>query len=304
MGVKLPVVPEAWVEETVEIRNRGAYTIPNEARKAHRCTIDVEVVSVTREQFKNLMYNLPQGNYLNVTAFNGAAICDTIVIRYPTQRLLDWVNIEASVQYSVARSVRSTYSFFELIMQQLSINYGLLPSRPDNSWGLPWSHLKFVAPPDTQVRVRCRWYLFNEDPDVANPDPQTGDAQEGKDEYREPSQNSPNSPFSGNPPATERDTNRDPRDYGPDTPQAVWKVWLVGSFLNNSGQYEQQSSEPTSNDAFKLTQVNPEGQQAIQGVALGNGPDGQPVYSYSFGDGQVFNGGWKPNPSLAYLRVS
>lgn len=207
---------ETPVQETVEIRNKGSYTIPLAARRAHRCLIDVEIISVTRPQYYNFLYNLPQGDYANFTLWSGASIRETVKIKYPAQRILDWVNIEAGMQHSAALVAAGVGRSLNNLAVQLGFIPFPLPNSPDPSWGLLISHVKVVCPEDTQLRITCQWYPFIAREDVATPDPDLDDPAEGEDEYPEPKKNPVGDPWQGNPDPSGPDPNRDPRDSSPD----------------------------------------------------------------------------------------
>jgi hypothetical protein len=212
----VPSTPEIPEQEVVEIRNQGSYTIPQAARKAHRLLLDVEVISVTRNQYLNLQYNLPQGEYGNVTYWNGASISRTEKIKYPSQRLIDWVNIEAGI----ANIVGGTGYVILQTLREMAIALGLIPVEGDrsapNTWGYPVSHLKFVCYPDTQIRITCQWYPFVDYPEVEETDPDLDDPASGEDEYPSPRRNPRDDPWKDNNPPTGPDPNRDERDYGDD----------------------------------------------------------------------------------------
>lgn len=302
----LPRIPEVPVTEVFEIRNRGSYSIPPAARKAHRITLDVEVRSVTRTQYRNNQYNLPQGEYGNCTLFNGAAILNTIKIKYPTQRVIEWVNIEAGIQADTAINIQGVNETLKAIIEILVGNASANPNQPANSWGLPYTHAKFVLYPDTQISLICTWWPFVEFEGVATPEPDISDPQQGKDEYREPTKQNPSAPFNGNPPPSERQLDRDARDFNNPSISPVWKVWLVGTFLDGQGQYQQQSAEPPDSDqaAYLLTPIDPANQAPVNRGFLGNGPGNIPIYAYGYVDGRPFGGGWQQTPSLTARRWS
>lgn len=209
----LPVIRESPVQETVQIRNKGSYTIPEEARKAHRLLVDVVVVSVTRNQYGNLNYNLPQGEYGNVTFWSGASINRTEKIKYPTMRLIDWVNVEASVAFQCAlnaKAVNTTVGALGLAMGYPSVEGD---RRPPTVWGYLTSHLKFVLYPDTQMQVICQWWPWPDAEGIEEPDPDLDDPASGEDEYPEPKRNPKDEPWDGNPPSSGLDQSRDPRDF-------------------------------------------------------------------------------------------
>lgn len=212
MGV-IPATPEIPQQEVVELRNRGSYTIPSVARKAHRLLVDIEVVSVTRNQYQNFQYNLPQGDYCNVTFWSGASIVRTEKVKYPSQRLIDWVNVEASL----ANIIGLTGSIIVLTIGALAVALGLAPVEGDrkspNTWGYPISHLKFVCPPDTQIRITCQWYPFNDDAEVEEGTSDLDDPAEGEDEYPSPRRNPRDDPWDGNAASSGADPLRDPRDF-------------------------------------------------------------------------------------------
>ncbi len=212
----VPGTPETPVQEVVNIRNKGAYTIPEAARRSHRLLVDVEVISVTRNQYTNLMYNLPQGEFGNVTYWSGASIARTEKIKYPSQRLLDWVNVEAGL----ANIVGGTGYVILFTLRQMAIALGLVPVEgnrsPPNTWGYPISHLKFVLYPDTQIRITCQWYPFVNYPEVEETEPDLDDPASGEDEYPSPRQNPIGDPWNGNEYPTDPDSDRDSRDYSPE----------------------------------------------------------------------------------------
>lgn len=298
----LPVVRETPVQESVEIRNRGAYTIPEEARKAHRVLVDVEVISVTRTQYKNFMYNSPQGDYANVTLFNGASIKDTIKVKYPSQRLIDFVNIEGGICQMTALSCLAVSETVANLATAMGIVPVLGDNREINVWGLLISHLKIVCPEDTQVRITCQWYPFVHIPGVGDVNPDLDDPADGEPEYNEPRRNPVSDPWIGNPDGTARDPGRDPRDYDSNAPDPKWRVWLIGTYLNSQGQYAQQDSEPPLNQGAYEIDVDPSTLSLQQGSSPTKGPDDNPVYFYSLPGVVTFGGGWKPTPSLGYRR--
>jgi len=211
----LPVIRETPVQEVVEIRNRGSYTIPEQARKAHRLLVDIEVISVTRNQYQNFNYNLPQGDYCNVTFWSGASINRTEKVKYPSQRLIDWVNIEASNAFNAglaAEVVNRTVGALGLALGFPAIRGD---RRPPNVWGFMTSHLKFVCPPDTQIRVTCQWYPFPNIEDFEEPDADLDDPAKDEPEYPKPRENPRSDPWKDNDPASPPDQARDPRDFDP-----------------------------------------------------------------------------------------
>lgn len=210
---QLPAIPESYLQVSAEIRNKGSFTIPIEARKAHRLIVDVEVVSVTRNQYLNFMYNLPQGDYCNVTHWAGSAISRTDKVKYPYQRLIDWVNIEGG---GILNAVGVGVVIIDTLIS-LGVALGLQVEETDGRaqpvWGYPTTHLKFVCPPQTQIRVTCTWYPFETVEGENDIDPQTEEPTGGGDEYGSPVENPPDDPWDGNNPASAPDPNRDPRDY-------------------------------------------------------------------------------------------
>lgn len=212
----LPAARETPVQEVVEFRNEGAYTIPVEARKAHRVLIDIEIISVTRTQYQNFQYNLPQGDYCNVTYWAGASIVNTRKVKYVSERLLDWVNLEASIANSISQAgfvINTNMIAFAATLGSLLIP---TPYADITTWGLNISHLKFVCPEDTQVRITCQWYPFLDFQGAAKADPDLDDPAEGEDEYPSPRRNPRDDPWKDNNPPSSPDPNRDSRDYGDD----------------------------------------------------------------------------------------
>lgn len=209
----LPVIRENPVQEVVEIRNRGSYTIPEEARKAHRLLVDVEVISVTRNQYTNLNYNLPQGEYGNVTYWSGASINRTEKIKYPSMRLIDWVNVEASAAFNAGLAADVP----NRSVGALGLALGFPAIRGDRRapivWGYLTSHLKFVLYPHTQIRLTCQWYPWPDIEEFEEPDPDLDDPASGEDEYPAPRRNPPDDPWNGNAPSSGIDESRDPRDF-------------------------------------------------------------------------------------------
>lgn len=210
---ELPVVRETPEQISFEIRNRGGVTIPEEARKAHRLLVDIEILSVTRTQYLNLQYNLPQGDYCNVTYWAGASISQTRKVKYVSERLIDWVNIEAGMAYHASLIGQTIIQTIVNLATALGYGSVELPRRPPNVWGYPISHLKFVAPPDTQFRVTIQWYPFVDVEGVSEPDPDLDDPASGEDEYPSPRNNPRNDPWRDNNEASPLDPERDERDY-------------------------------------------------------------------------------------------
>lgn len=213
----IDAIPEVPQQQSAIIRNKGSFTIPEVARQAHRMVVDIEIQSVTRNQYFNLQYNMPQGDYCNVTYWHGKAIAETRKVKYPVERLIDWVNLEASLLIFAANNVLVT----NINMKTIATAQGILLGETDfirpASWAHPCSHLKFVAPPDTQFKVTCTWWPFELPPlPIAAPEPNTAQPPGGGDEYKSPQRNPNDDPWDGNAPPTGPDPNRDPRDYGPD----------------------------------------------------------------------------------------
>lgn len=209
----IPPTPESPVQEVVNIRNSGSYTIPEEARKAHRLLIDVEVISVTRNQYSNLMYIPNQGEYGNVTFFSGASLVRDMKLKFPAQRLIDWVNLEASIADMVGRAG----FVIILTLRSMAIALGLVPFEGDrqspNTWGYPITHIKFKTYPDTQIRVTCQWYPFVPFSETEPPTSDLDDPANGEDEYPYPRRNPREDPWNGNADSSGIDESRDPRDF-------------------------------------------------------------------------------------------
>lgn len=247
----MPVVspiPETPEQEVVEFRNTASYTIPEAARKAHRLLLDLEIISVTRTQYVNLQYNLPQGEYANVTFWNGASISRTEKIKYPSQRLIDWVNVEAGI----SNIVGGTGYVILQTLEQMAIALGLVPVEGDrsspNTWGYPVSHLKIVAYPDTQFRLTCQWYPFVDYPNVEETNPDLDDPAQGENEYPSPRRNPPDDPWKDNDPASPPDPQRDARDYSSDNdppppvdPEAgninTWKIHVSSQYFTGDAYF-------------------------------------------------------------------
>lgn len=210
--VELPVIRENPKQLVYEIRNRGSVTLPEEARKAHRVLVDIEIISVTRTQYQNLQYNLPQGDYCNVTYWAGASISQTRKVKYPSERLLDWVNIEAGIVYQLGITGAGIIQAIINLANAMGYANVNVPPREPQVWGLPISHLKFVAPPDTQFRITIQWYPFVDAPNVAEPNPDLDDPAEGEDEYPSPRRNPASDPWEGNNVASPLPADRDIRD--------------------------------------------------------------------------------------------
>jgi hypothetical protein len=241
----LPVLREVPVQEVVEIRNTGSYTIPEAARKAHRLLIDVEIVSVTRTQYLNLQYNLPQGDYCNVTYWCGASIIRTEKVKYASTRLIDWVNIEGSI----AQQLGILGRVIVVTIGSLGLALGAPPIEGDrraySTWGFNVSHLKFVCPPGTQIRVTCQWYPFRDLDNIEEPDADLDDPANGEDEYPSPRRNPSDDPWDGNAVSSGPDPLRDPRDSdeaneppppgGDSVPGKLYKVKIQygGAFGND-----------------------------------------------------------------------
>src|SRR5687767_5059583 len=149
----IDAIPEVPVQKSEIIRNKGSFTIPLEARQAHRLVVDIEIESVVRNQYLNFQYNMPQGDYCNVTYWGGDAVVETRKVKYPKERLLDWVNIEASVLLNGANDVLVT----NLNMKTIALAQGIILCETNYyrpfCWAYPVSHLKFVSPPGTQFKV-------------------------------------------------------------------------------------------------------------------------------------------------------
>lgn len=251
--VILPVIRETPLQVSYQIRNRGSFTIPEAARKAHRLLIDLEVVSVTRNQYQNLMYNLPQGDYCNVTYWAGASIMKTRKVKYASERLIDWVNVEAGLAFNVGLATASVLFTLDNLAVALNLIPVQLDRRPPVVWGYPISHLKVVCPPETQIKLTCQWYPFPELGDFSSPDPDLDDPAEGEDEYPSPVRNPMSDPWEGNSPASVPQQERDTRDYDeamfPNVPDQVsgttvslpewspgWTLRLQGTgYVDDSG---------------------------------------------------------------------
>lgn len=214
--VTFPPIRESPLELSFQIRNKGSFTIPFEARQAHRLALDIEVVSVTRTQYQNFLYNLPQGDYCNVTLWSGSTIRETIKVKYPSQRLLDWVNIEGGVYQSTALSCKSVLT----TLRSLGAAMGYPSVAGDNQmppiWGYPITHVKVVCPEDTQIKLTCQWWPFVSLPEIADVLPDLDEPSEGDSEYPSPSRNPANDPWKENAPPSLPDSNRDERDYSPE----------------------------------------------------------------------------------------
>lgn len=209
----LPVIRESPVQEVVQIRNKGSYTIPEEARKAHRLLVDIRILSVTRNQYSNLMYNLPQGEYGNCTYWSGAAINDTRKIKYPNERLIDWVNVEASAAFNAGLAAEVPNRSVGALGLAMGFPVVKGDRRPPIVWGFLTSHLKFVLYPDTQLELICQWYPWPDIDEFEEPDPDLDDPASGEDEYPSPKRNPRDEPWEGNPPSSGIDGSRDPRDF-------------------------------------------------------------------------------------------
>lgn len=205
---------EIPVQESVQIRNGGSYTLPLAARKAHRLNLTVEIISVTRNQYTNLMYNPPQGEYCNVTYWVGDAVKETRKVKYPKEVLIEWLNLEKSIVAQAASDVLVTATNMRTIALAQGVILGETPFTRPFVWAYPVTHLKFIGYPDTQMKVTCTWWDFEYPPfEFAEPDPNTADPPGGNDEYKKPKRNPNDEPWEGNAPASPPDPSRDPRDY-------------------------------------------------------------------------------------------
>lgn len=238
MSIILPAPLEVPQQDSVEIRNRGSYTIPEDARKAHRLNLTVEIISVTRNQYGNFNYNPTQGDYCNVTYFVKDAPLKTRKVKYPKEVLIEWLNLEASILNAGASDVLVTATNMRTIAIAQGILLGEFPFTRPFTWAYPVTHLKFVCPPDTQVRIVCTWWPFEYPPfEFAQSEPNTGSPPGGSNEYSSPRQNSSGEPWEGNDDASSPDPLRDPRDFDdanqPPPPPDEPTVYSVCSLLTS-----------------------------------------------------------------------
>ena len=214
MAIILDAPLEIPVQESVQIRNRGSYTLPDAARKAHRLNLTVEIISVTRNQYNNLNYNPMQGDYCNVTYFVGDAVKETRKVKYPNEVLIEWLNFETSIINAISSSVLVTATNMRTIALAQGILLGENPFTRTFTWAYPVTHVKFVCPPDTQIKVTCTWWPFEyPDFEFAESEPNTATPPGGGDEYRNPRRNPMDEPWDGNADSSGIDESRDPRDF-------------------------------------------------------------------------------------------
>lgn len=211
--VQLPASPESFLQVSYQIRNKGSFTIPDEARKSHRLILDIEVVSVTRTQYQNFLYNMPQGDYCNVTFWSGSAISRTEKIKYPSQRLIDWINIEASLCLNAAGVGVTIIETIKSLGAALELTVTETDGQSQAVWGYPITHVKVVCPEDTQILLTCTWYPFETTPLVNDIEPQIEEPSDSEDEYKSPSRNPSSNPWAENAPASLPQPDRDIRDY-------------------------------------------------------------------------------------------
>lgn len=263
-------------QETIQIRNKGSFTIPEEARKAHRLNLTVEIISVTRNQYGNFNYNPTQGDYCNVTYFVGDSPIETRKVKYAKETLLEWLNFETSIINAVNSAVLVTATNMKTIALAQGILLGELPFTRTFTWAYPVTHLKFVCPPNTQIKVTCTWWPFEyPDFEFAESEPNTATPPGGGNEYRNPRQNNNSEPWDGNPGASAPDPDRDERDYDPANippppPPDCVNYRLVG-------QYQFGDTNGNPGGAFDITFAADPGGFVIEGGLSG----GETYFKYT-----------------------
>lgn len=273
------------------IEKKGVLNLTLDDRKSLTLLITTEVIQRPYNQYLNTKSNPYTSFYGYACVMAQEYVINRIELRHVRQIIIDSKDYETQLGYQIYCNSRSILSAI-------------------TGTGTIDTKVKFPARLATQIRFKLEPGVILTVQKETTPMVTCGGDGVEQTDYSPPLPTYGEEPIASNPDGSSANPTFKPSlpyngidDFGntyyPTSVTTKTKFWLVGTYVNGVGAYASQTAEPSGTDAFLVVNGNASGITLVQGSRLGNGPDGQSVYQYKLSNGQTFNGGWKPTPSLA-----
>lgn len=180
--------------------------------------VDVEIVSVVKDEYRSLKSNPPNGHYGYAVIFHGSTCYKRVDLEFPATRLFYATNEIATIYtgqwFLSQRLAEGLQAHYDCLSPATKICLGLAIADPGNITlpGHPETIVKVKVPPGSQFNIVVYWVDI---PGIGltSLEIDASDGSDGLDEYPEPRRNDPGDPYDQNPPEDIRDPDNDDRDY-------------------------------------------------------------------------------------------